>query len=271
MKKGTAVLLSVGLVLCGLVITAASVTGVMLRSGVNQLESILTMDWGEASPYSGSTSGNRTLLQYENSGFDSIKISSAFKLTVTEGENWSVQVKVNPNWSDRVVLHQKGSQLNIRLKNGSGWFSNPHAEAEITLPRLTALQASGATNIRLSGLTLPDFDLDVSGASKVTFSNCSATRLRVEASGASKIDFGAGEQLVEELTLDCSGASKIDHSKRAARQVNLDLSGASKLELKVNSGDLSGEVSGASKITIYGTVVSSRINSSGASSIQYKD
>jgi PBP1b-binding outer membrane lipoprotein LpoB len=89
----------------------------------------------------------------------------------------------------------------------------------------------------------------------------------LEASGASNVEATGSAGA---LRLDASGASRVDLRDLEAVDMEIDISGASKVDLFV-TGTVSGDVSGASNVNIYGNPVSALIDSSGASTVDVKN
>jgi hypothetical protein len=89
----------------------------------------------------------------------------------------------------------------------------------------------------------------------------------LEASGASNVEATGSASA---LRLDASGASRVDLRDLEAVDMEIDISGASKVDLFV-TGTVSGDVSGASNVNIYGNPVSALIDSSGASTVDVKN
>lgn len=278
MKKGTLILLSIGLVVFGMFIVLATIVGVKLRHAVDQLEAVVGSELGDDSQLNVNSSGTlvsaekgRIRLSYDFTDFDSIDVSYAYEVTVTQGDSFSVVLSVPEKYKHRVKVSQNGRELNLSTKRSGGWFHHSiNVKAEITMPELLSLEGSGAIKAEIINFDLQKFDIDISGASKILFSGCSVQIFNVELSGASKLTFGQSDRVITQMNLELSGASKVDLKKVAIKSVVLDLSGASKVELKLDEGSIVGQLSGASDLIIYGTVVNNRISSSGASKISYR-
>lgn len=89
----------------------------------------------------------------------------------------------------------------------------------------------------------------------------------LEASGATTID---GIGMTGAYTLDVSGASKALLRDLTASDVAVDVSGASTVELYA-TGTVSGSISGASNLDVYGEPGSVLVDSSGASDLDIKN
>ena len=90
--------------------------------------------------------------------------------------------------------------------------------------------------------------------------------IAVDSSGASKIKI-AGE--TSKFTAETSGASKIDAEDLKIGDADIDGSGASHVEINV-SGELTADLSGASKVIYSGTPTAVHKKTSGAGSVSQK-
>lgn len=274
MKKGTSIILIVGIVMVSFLFIGATVSAIKTRLALKNLYELVDIGSKadiKTATASTSVEDNLTSLIYDFSDFDSIDVSSAIELYVVEGSQWEVKVEVASYYEESVKATQNGKTVKLWMKENPFLFLRKNSEATvfITMPNIRNLETSGATKVEINGFSLELFDLDISGASKILFKDFSTKKLKIVASGASIINFKDSEKVLTELTLDLSGASKVDLRNYKAKKIDLDVSGATKLKIGVDGGVLIGEASGASKIDIYGLVVSSQIDTSGATNIRY--
>jgi hypothetical protein len=195
--------------------------------------------------------------------FERIDAGSVFHVDVTQGETYSVSVTADDNLWEYTDVHIENNTLHLALKGGS--FGNTHVSAKIVLPRLTALDVSGASSATLRGIKDPNDDLkvQVSGASKVD-GDVSARKLVLDVSGASNAGFKGH---ADTLAIEASGASHAELRDLAAGEVHVRASGAS--DAKINaSGTLDFDVSGASHLSYAGQPVLHSAQTSGASSVE---
>lgn len=210
-------------------------------------------------------SGNVVSLTQEVSEFDRLVISSAFQATIRQGETFSVLIRIDDNLQQHLRVNQSGQTLEIGLDPDltpaiGSWTS----EAEITMPALSALEASGASDATLTGFASEgSLQLEVSGASSIS-GDIQAGSTTMVASGASSISLtGEGGA----LTLDVSGASSAQLGNYACTDVRASLSGAS--DALVNArGRLDADASGASHLGYVGSPSLGTINTSGGSSVE---
>ena len=274
MKKGTSIILIVGIVMVSFLFIGATVSAIKTRLALKNLYELVDIGSKadiKTATASTSVEDNLTSLIYDFSDFDSIDVSSAIELYVVEGSQWEVKVEVASYYEESVKATQNGKTVKLWMKENPFLFLRKNSEATvfITMPNIRNLETSGATKVEIDGFSLELFDLDISGASKILFKDFSTKKLKIVASGASIINFKDSEKVLTELTLDLSGASKVDLRNYKAKKIDLDVSGATKLKIGVDGSVIIGEASGASKIDIYGLVVSSQIDTSGATNIRY--
>jgi hypothetical protein len=141
-----------------------------------------------------------------------------------------------------------GERLNLSFRPGARLhlrqgLTNP--KARITVPRLTGLESSGASDVSLKGFDEPNLDIELSGATQLIGSNCRIGELELEASGAAKIDLRASR----------------------VRDADITVSGAGEIDITMDGGQLTVDLSGAVELTYYGEVSSKKIETSGAASV----
>lgn len=207
-------------------------------------------------------SGNPVTQTFDFSDFDSLAISNAFQAEVTAGDAYFVEVTVDDNLVDRLQVEQRGSAVLIGLQPGTA-AANATLQARVTMPRLTSLDASGASRVSLSGFeSSHGMNMDVSGASTVS-GDLESGNLDADVSGASTLRLqGQGDS----LRTVASGASTIDLSDFAVSDASVEASGASRINVNA-SGRLDAEASGASSVRYSGNPTLGRINESGAGSV----
>lgn len=207
-------------------------------------------------------SGSAETVVYDFDSFDQVDIGNGFEadITIVDGPP-SVEITMDDNLVEDLEVKVDGDELIIGMKNGMYDFKVV-PEAVISMPSITKLDASGATDTTLVGLAETDFEVEVSGASRVTIEG-TADRLVVDTSGASFLEI---EGSANEVRIDASGASKIDLSDLAADTASIDLSGSSSVELD-QIARVTGEASGASSVEVESQDAVVTVNTSGSASV----
>lgn len=207
-------------------------------------------------------SGNVVTREFDFSDFDEVDISHAFQGTITQGDSYSIVVRIDDNLEDSLRVEQQGGRVSIGLGQLTTGV-NATLEYEITMPSLTALRVSGAGQARLTGFNSGDaFSADASGASRIE-GDVTSGDLTAGASGASTITLtGSGGN----VRADASGASTIDLAAFTTADANVSASGASNVTVNT-SGRLDADASGASSVHYLGQPTLGNIDESGASNV----
>ena len=198
------------------------------------------------------------------SGFDKLDMGSAFVITVTQANDYKVDVAGREQDLKDLVVKVSGGTLDIGYPNNwGGWKNRKEVYVTITMPKLTGVDFSGASKAKVTGFKSETFDIDVSGASQATF-DIDATNLSLDCSGASGVTIvGDGQK----LSADVSGASSINAYDFKVSTANIDASGASGAKVYVTS-KIVAEASGASNVRYKGGATNVIANTSGAGSVK---
>jgi hypothetical protein len=212
-------------------------------------------------------SGNVVTQEEPISGFDKVDISQSFEVDISQGENFSVIIRVDDNLVEHLQVVKQDNTLKIGLKpNRNYTASNATLEAEVTMPELTGLDLSGASQATIAGFkSSNDFSVDLSGSSSLV-GDIEAAKTNFDLSGGSDANLSGSGQ---ETTIDVAGGSQIDLSNFPVTEVTVNAAGASIATVNA-SGKLNADASGASQIYYLGDPTLGEIDSSGASSVDRK-
>jgi hypothetical protein len=210
-------------------------------------------------------SGNVISLEQDVSDFDRLEVSGAFEVTITQGDVTSVVIRIDDNLQPYLRVEQVGQKVSIGLDTEIGFnFGNPTLEADITMPSLSSLHLSGATQATLVDFVVDgNVTLDASGASKIE-GMLQAAAVDLTLSGASSSTLSGG---ADALRVDASGASSADLSGFPAADVVVVVSGASSATVNASS-TLEADASGASHVTYLGSPTLRNVSTAGASSVE---
>jgi len=200
--------------------------------------------------------------QYDFTGFTRVVVDSGFDVEIDYGESYGVQVAVDDNLvREHLEVEIDGDTLHIGL--APLWrYHDITTRARVVMPRLTGLEASGASTVELVGGGFEDVTVDVSGASRVE-GGVDGGELAGEVSGGGVLDI-AGTASV--LRLDASGGSRLDLLDLRAETGDLTLSGGSSGQVTV-TGALKVEASGGSRLEYAGDPRVS-VDASGGSDVE---
>jgi len=192
-----------------------------------------------------SGSGNVVTQEYDLTGFDAIDISHAFNVVVSQGETYSVIVRVDDNLVEHLNVVKQGSTLKIGLKPNLNYnVQNATLDAEVTMPALSGVEASGSSDVTATGFNSTNaFQVDLSGASTAVMTG------------------SAGE-----VTVDTSGSSKADLAEFPVVDARVNASGSSLVTVNV-SGRLDVDASGSSDVFYLGDPTLGTIDTSGSSNV----
>jgi hypothetical protein len=217
--------------------------------------------------------------------FKKIKIQSAIEAHISQGSTFSVTIETDNQSLDKIITEVVGDELIIKRQENWNWNwrNSSSVIAYITLPELTGLDVSGASNVKgETSFKSGKFDLDVSGASTVrldlttnefkgdlsgasrTYLNLTASEIEAELSGASRLEL---KGKAEHEDIDLSGASRYEAFELESKKVKVEASGASTAELSV-SEEILADVSGGSNLRYKGNPKRSETNASGGGSVR---
>ena len=197
--------------------------------------------------------------------FSEIEVSHTFNVAITQGDSFSVSVRVDDNMVEHLRVERTESKLQFGLKDGSN--NNITLEASVVVPDLDYLDVNGVSRVEVLGFELDhDLELDCSGASRIS-ETVHVTELEIDVSGASQLLI---EGSASRLELDASGASSAGLKDFPVATADVHLSGASSATLRVQE-TLEVTASGASRLSFHGTPSPGRVSTSGASTITSLD
>jgi len=210
------------------------------------------------------SSGNSETQTMNYSGFTAVEVGSAFKVTITQSDSYSVIITGNEKIFDQIQVTQNGNTLMIDTQPGTTFTGISNLAAQITMPELNSVVLSGATHGTTSGFrSTGPFVANLSGASSLEMTNLEVGNTTVDLSGASTFT-AAGS--ANDLVAVIAGASTLNILGLPVNNANVTLSGASNARINVN-GRLDADLSGASSLQYSGQPTLGSITTTGASSI----
>lgn len=191
-------------------------------------------------------SGNLETRQYDFTDFTKVDIGSAFRYEIRQSDTYSISITADDNIFKNIEVEEDGETLRIGLKPFLN-FGSITLEADITMPRLTGLESSGATRGTVTGFNNGDnLDLQISGASRVNLVDIITGNIKGNISGASTLE---GRITAGDIDLEISGASNFN-GNLTAQDLIFDFSGASKVNVRGSGNDMLLDASGASRIEL---------------------
>lgn len=101
------------------------------------------------------------------SGFEKISSSGDFKVTVTPGDDYSIEVSAESNLLSYIETDVVGSTLKIRTRGVRSLSNNYPIEIFITTPVLKGLSLSGSGLIKTGRFITDDFKVALSGSGDI--------------------------------------------------------------------------------------------------------
>ena len=210
-------------------------------------------------------SGNVVTQEEAISGFDKVEVSHAFKVDISQGDTFSVVVRIDDNLLQYLEVVKQGSTLKIGLKTDR-ITRDSTLEAEVTMPQLTGLDLSAASQATITGFkSTSALNVDLSAASRLG-GDIEAGGARLDISDASQVILRGSAGYV---IMDASGASAVDLADFPVANASVEARDASTVTVNA-SGTLDVDASGASQVQYVGSPTLGTIDTSGASKVEPK-
>ncbi|UBM60289.1 DUF2807 domain-containing protein [Marinilongibacter aquaticus] len=194
--------------------------------------------------------GELTEKQFVLDFFDEVEVGSAMHVQIYPSDEFHLTASGASRDIDDLKVRIQNGKLRVYYgrDNLFGHQSRKRMELYIEMPEIKELDASGATEIQISGFPLASsFDAEISGASQLDL-NMEVKELELDLSGASDVFLSKTCQIVR---AEISGASHLRAFEAYADKAYLELSGASKAYISVDDF-LKVDASGASSVRYKG-------------------
>ncbi len=150
-----------------------------------------------------SGSGNVVTQEMAITGFDKVDISQGFNVDISQGDEFSLVIRIDDNFEEYLQVGKEGSTLKIGLEQNR-IYSDATLQAEITMPELVGLELSGGSRASVSG-SGEDVSIDASGWSGADLASFTVVHANVDASGGSQVTLNVSGT----LNVDASGGSQV--------------------------------------------------------------
>jgi len=206
------------------------------------------------------------------SGFHVIKISNAFTVYISQGNEDAVAISASKaEYREKIITKVENGVLIIRFdddkKFWKGWNGDKtKLKAYISIKKIDRLDVSGACDVFFEeGISSEDLTVRLSGASDLK-GMINAKKLSFDISGASDATISGN---AAELSVEASGASDFKGFDMTTNYCTAEASGASSVNITVNK-ELNAKASGASSVRFKGEGLIRDIKTSGASNVTRK-
>lgn len=196
------------------------------------------------------------------STFNSIHLSGAINVFIDQGNGEKVVVQADQNLLPHIITEVVNKQLKIYTKKN---ISNAKSlNVFVTVKEIKGIYSSGACDIETKKLICDNFRLEISGAADAVI-NIETKDLICELSGAGNITF-AGK--TDNFTVEMSGAADIEAFDLESNKCKIEVSGAG--NANINTKELEADVSGAANVYYKGEPKITKLDVSGAASVEKK-
>jgi hypothetical protein len=156
--------------------------------------------------------------------FDRIDIAGVYELEVTVGGDFSVEVSGPEDEMERVEASVEGGELVLdqreRRRGEKRWRDHEGLTARISLPALSAIEASGVVDGDVTGVAAETFKVDISGVGDMDLAGeCGDLDAQVSGVG----DLNAEDLKCKNVVVDVSGVGSA--SVFASESVEATVSG----------------------------------------------
>jgi len=211
-----------------------------------------------------SSSGEIIKKTYSQKGFSKIILSNAISLKLSQGNRYSIEVKLDKNYADYLNIEVKDNTLYAYLERGNT-YNNADIKIDMMVPEIENIELNGASDVYMDEFNLSEIKIKLSGASNFD-GEIEADRISIVESGTSSLEL---KGRADKIQIDLSGASDGYLKNLITKEAVFSVSGASDLELNVKN-KIRGSVSGASALKVYGNPQIKSYETSGASDIIFK-
>jgi hypothetical protein len=193
--------------------------------------------------------GNVTTQKRTVSDFSGVQVAGPYTVYVTQGDQYSVEVKADENLHEYIDIYEQGGKLKIGQRRGYTLSWRNTIEVHITAPRFKELSVAGSGKIQSrSTLTGEKIRASVSGSGNILL-DVDAPEIATDIAGSGNIVIkgrtrnqdadiaGSGELhafdlLAENAKLDISGSG--DAEVFASKSLDIRIAGAGNVDYKGN-------------------------------------
>jgi hypothetical protein len=178
-----------------------------------------------------------------------VELSGVGDLTIVPGNDPALSVTADDNILPLLDTYASGGTLVLKVKSRTDIQPKTRIAYTLTVPRLSAITASGAGTVTARRLTTGALTVKLSGASSATLDGVACKSLTLQLSGSGAVRAGG---TTERLTVKASGAGEVEAAELKAATADVQLSGAGFASVFATE-QLKARVSGAGDIKYRGT------------------
>jgi phage shock protein PspC (stress-responsive transcriptional regulator) len=182
--------------------------------------------------------------------FDALDVSDFFKIDIVQNDEFEVIVKSEHDVLDRVNLSMENNSLKLRMDASyQDWMKKmERVVVYISMPELSSVIISGASEARISGFDESDLYVELSGAAFADM-DVNVQDLQIHMDGATKMELSGNGN---DLRLKATGASSFKGFEYTVRNGSVESAGVATVRINAVE-ELELEMSGASHVRYMGS------------------
>lgn len=184
----------------------------------------------------------------EVSGFDSVDLSGAGDVIITQGEGESLTIETDDNIMEYITSEVRGGTLYLGTEELTNVMPT-RLVFTLGVDELNAVDVSGSGSIEAASIETDSLELGISGSGSVDVDSLTADELNVSISGSGDVRL-AGE--TPEQDIDISGSGQYEAGDLLSESVVVSISGSGEATIWTTSS-LDADVSGSGTVNYYGT------------------
>ena len=212
------------------------------------------------------TGSGRTLTETRSvAEFQAITVAGSMDVVVRQGaQQLQVQADDNllPLLETTVEATQQGATLVVRWKRGEGIrMSRSKVLLTISVPKLTALVASGSGDFQVEAFTTPALLVSLSGSGDAKLNGLSTENLNIRIAGSGDV---SGSGSATRLTVNIAGSGDVKLADLRADDVDLQIAGSGNALVNAQK-TLNVRIAGSGDVTYVGNAtLKSKVAGSGS-------
>jgi hypothetical protein len=197
-------------------------------------------------------SGHAASEQRQVAEFQAIALAGSMDLSVRQGVQPSVQVQADDNLlpllETVVEPGSHGPTLQVRWKKGQDLSTRSRVKVTVVMPRLAALTAAGAGDLRVESFTTPALKVSLVGAGDLQLNNLHTDDLVVGLSGSGDV---AGSGKATRLKVSIAGSGDVRLGDLQADDVSVSIAGSGDAAVNAQKS-LDARIAGSGDVTYSG-------------------
>ena len=145
-------------------------------------------------------------------GFDSVEFAGAGKLTIEQTGTDSLEIRADETLLPSLTSEVAGTTLRLGVAPGTSIAGAQNITYRVTVARLSGLVVSGAGDVSVTGVDVPELSVAHSGAAQVTVAGRAATQV-VDLIGIGTYDGRGLASQDADVSVSGTGTAQVDVSR----------------------------------------------------------